>query len=392
MNDSPEEAEPALEAAPAARAVSPATLAVAAMIVVAALAIVGLGGYMLGGLSGGGTGVEAPDLDAGDVGGRVEDLGGEVEGTEVATQERDGGGIPGAEDAAESSPADEAFAALLAEEQERLAERARLASDSALTPPVTDTTLRVEQWRTGEQEPAPASDAQAAAPSGADPDSAPAGPEVASPGAAPPVSPIDGGAATHLLSRGSVIPAVLESSIDSELPGLVRAKVAEPVYDTLSGAHVLIPRGSWLVGTYGSNTRSGQRRLFVSWTDMLLPDGTPVPLGGTGSLGADGASGVKGRRSTGLWTALGASVLFDLAGNASQILIAAKTGEAPVREGGLSDILGAALGNSTSEVSERYLGEILERGTRFRVDAGARMNVLVEEDMHLPAQSVRGER
>ena len=391
MNDSPEEAEPALEAAPAARAVPPATLAVAAMIVVAALALVGLGGYMLGGLSGGGTGVEAPDLDAGDVGGRVEDLGAEVAGAEVATQERDGGGIPGAESAAESSPADEAFAALLAEEQERLAERARLASDSALTPPVTDTTLRVEQWRTGEQEPAPASDAQAAAPSGADPDSALAGPEVASPAAAPPVSPIEGGAATHLLSRGSVIPAVLESLIDSELPGLVRAKVAEPVYDTLSGAHVLIPRGSWLVGTYGSNTRSGQRRLFVSWTDMLLPDGTPVPLGGTGSLGADGASGVKGRRSTGLWTALGASVLFDLAGNASQILIAAKTGEAPVREGGLSDILGAALGNSTSEVSERYLGEILERGTRFRVDAGARMNVLVEEDMHLPAQPVRGE-
>ena len=391
MNDSPEEAEPALEAAPAARAVPPATLAIAAMIVVAALAIVGLGGYMLGGLSGGGTGVQAPDLDAGDVGGRVEDLGAEVAGAEVATQERDGGGIPGAESAAESSPADEAFAALLAEEQERLAERARLASDSALTPPVTDTTLRVEQWRTGEQEPAPDPDAQAAAPSGASPDSAHAGPDGASPEGAPPVSPIDGGAATHLLSRGSVIPAVLESSIDSELPGLVRAKVAEPVYDTLSGAHVLIPRGSWLVGTYGSNTRSGQRRLFVSWTDMLLPDGTPVPLGGTGSLGADGASGVKGRRSTGLWTALGASVLFDLAGNASQILIAAKTGEAPVREGGIADILGGALGNSTSEVSERYLGEILERGTRFRVDAGARMNVLVEEDMHLPAQPVRGE-
>lgn len=391
MNDSPEEAEPAPEAAPAARAVPPVTLAIAAMIVVAALAIVGLGGYMLGGLSGGGTGVQAPDLDAGDVGGRVEDLGAEVAGAEVATQERDGGGIPGAESAAESSPADEAFAALLAEEQERLAERARLASDSALTPPVTDTTLRVEQWRTGEQEPAPNPDAQAAAPSGASPDSALAGPGGASPEGAPQAAAIDGGAATHLLSRGSVIPAVLESSIDSELPGLVRAKVAEPVYDTLSGAHVLIPRGSWLVGTYGSNTRSGQRRLFVSWTDMLLPDGTPVPLGGTGSLGADGASGVKGRRSTGLWTALGASVLFDLAGNASQILIAAKTGEAPVREGGLADILGGALGNSTSEVSERYLGEILERGTRFRVDAGARMNVLVEEDMHLPAQPVRGE-
>ena len=184
-----------------------------------------------------------------------------------------------------------------------------------------------------------------------------------------------------------MIPTVLESSIDSDLPGLVRAKVAETVFDTVTGSHVLIPRGSWLVGTYGSNARTGQRRLFVSWTDLRLPDGTPVPLGGTGSLGADGASGIRGRRSTGLWTALGAAVLFDLAGNASQILIAAETGQAPGRQGGLAELLGAAAGNSTAKVAEQYLGEILARGTRFRVDAGARMNVLVEEDMNLPARA-----
>jgi len=166
--------------------------------------------------------------------------------------------------------------------------------------------------------------------------------------------------------------------------------VAENVLDTLTGAHVLIPRGSWLTGTYGSGARAGQRRLLVTWTDLLLPDGTPVPLGGTGSLGADGASGVRGRRSTGLWTALGAAVLFDLAGNASDMLIARETGRAPAGGDGLAALLGAATGNSVSQVSQRYLGEILDRGARFRVDAGSRMNVLVEEDMHLPAQPAGG--
>ena len=121
--------------------------------------------------------------------------------------------------------------------------------------------------------------------------------------------------------------------------------------------------------------------------DLRLPDGTPVPLDGTGSLGADGASGIKGRRSTGLWTALGAAVLF---GPCRQRLPDPdRRGDRRGRPAGRADLrscLGAALGNSTSQVSERYLGEILERGARFRVDAGARMNVLVEENLHLQAQ------
>ena len=248
----------------------------------------------------------------------------------------------------------------------------------------------MEGWRPQDPGTGPAQEAPPSAPDGA----GAAGQAVAADGApAPqPVFPSFDAAPTHLLARGSVIPTVLESSIDSDLPGLVRAKVAETVYDTLTGGHVLVPRGSWLVGTYRSNARAGQRRLFVSWTDLLLPDGTPVALGGTGSLGADGASGIRGRRSTGLWTALGAAVLFDIAGNASQVLIARETGEAPGRTDGLARLLGQAAGNSAGEVAQRHVGEILDRGTRFRVDAGARMNVVVEEDMRLPAQPARGAR
>ncbi|MYG26197.1 MAG: TrbI/VirB10 family protein [Boseongicola sp. SB0677_bin_26] len=256
-----------------------------------------------------------------------------------------------------------------------------------LAAPVIAVNELVERWRAADREDGPAGSAPSAPVS--DPVSQPGAMAVADP-ASPAAALPALGARTHVLARGSVIPAVLESSIDSDLPGLVRAWVAETVYDTVTGGHVVIPRGSRLVGTYGSGAPTGQRRLFVSWTDLRLPDGTPVPLGGTGSLGADGASGVRGRRSTGIWTALGAAVLFDLAGNASQILVATETGQAPQRQDGLAEILGAALGKSTSQVGQEYLRELLDRGTRFRVAAGARMNVLVEDDMHLPAQPAPG--
>ena len=370
------------------RPVTRVTLVAAAFMVAAAFAIGILGTWWFGG---GGVGTpdvaEPSEIRTGDPGQRAAEITGGTPDGGAAETAAGAQPAPGAETVPETSPADDAFAARLAEEEARLAERARQASDSPLTPPVTEARELVERWRPQETEPAPAT--------GAVPDQDGAPGQAVAASAAPALQPgpagFDAGDAepTHMLVRGSVIPTVLESSIDSDLPGLVRAKVAETVFDTLSGSHVLIPRGSWLVGTYGSDARAGQRRLFVAWTDLLLPDGTPVPLGGTGSLGADGASGIKGRRSTGIWTALGAAVLFDIAGNASQILIARETGQAPGR-GGLAELLGLSTGNSVGDVAQRYIGEILDRGTRFRVDAGARMNVLVEEDMHLPAQPARG--
>ncbi len=362
------------KAAPPARAVPRATRVLAGLLILGALAVVGVSSFVIGGWNSGPSPVDLPEMNSGDIVERAENLVPQAEGQPAAEQEAEAD----AETASEASPVDDAFAARLAEEEARLAERARLAADSPLAPAVTAAAELVERWRPRDPEPAPAGDAASAA-----------APQ------APPLQPAsvvvpDQGADTHVLARGSVIPAVLESSIDSDLPGLVRAKVAENVFDTLTGARLLIPRGSWLVGTYGSGARTGQRRLFVSWTDLLLPDGTPVPLGGTGSLGADGASGVKGRRSTGIWTALGAAALFDLAGNASQILIATETGQAPERQDGLAEVLGTAVGNSTSQVGQQYIGELLDRGTRFKVDAGARMNVVVEEDMHLAARPARG--
>lgn len=382
------------EATPAESPAPRATLLVAALVAVAALALGSLGTLMFTGGPDGPAAEEPSPLNAGDVADRAENLGAETDAAERDAQgQADDASGEAAEAVTGTTPADDAFAQRLAEEEARLAERARLASDSALTPPVTDIAALVEGWRPKGSDTGTSSDATT--PSPVPVAGTGAAPQGSAATAAPALQPAaatapETAAPTHLLARGSVIPTVLDSSIDSDLPGLVRAKVAETVFDTLSGSHVLIPRGSWLVGTYGSDAATGQRRLFVSWTDLLLPDGTPVPLGGTGSLGADGASGVRGRRSTGLWTAFGAAVLFDLAGNASQILIAKETGQAPGRQGVLAELLGEATGNSTRQVAQQYLGELLARGTRFRVDAGARMNVLVEEDLRLPAQPVRG--
>ena len=292
-------------------------------------------------------------------------------------------------------------------EETRLAERARLASDSPLTP----ATRALSEMVVVPKDPSPPREtADAALLPSSDPapsgltESGPLAPRasgatslpdpsvrrtpdlapVSVPAEAPVLAPAEAPVLAHVLARGAVIPTVLESAIDSDLPGLVRARVSEDVYDSVTGLHVLIPRGSALVGAYAQSAGAGQQRLFVTWTDLRLPDGTPVALETFSALGADGAAGVRGRRSTGFLKALGAAVLFDLAGNATQIL----TGDSQQggETGNLGALIAAATGNATSRVAERYLGQILDGGTRFRVAAGTIMNVLVEADMTLPAQ------
>ncbi|MYG82081.1 MAG: hypothetical protein F4187_10125 [Gemmatimonadetes bacterium] len=266
--------------APAASPVPRGTQVAAGILVLVALVVVGAGGFMLREWTGVPAAVEQAAFDPGNVSQRAEDwAGGEPRQSAADGQagtETEAGS--GADPAPSTAPGNDPMAAWLAEEAARLAERARLASDSPLARPVTEAAELVERWRPKAPALAPADDREAAE-SGMHA----AFPQAGVAAGAPPL-PVALAAAeaddqAHVLVRGSVIPAVLESSIDSDLPGLVRAKVAEDVHDTLTGSHLLVPKGSWLVGTYGSGAPTGQRRLFVSWTDLLLPDGTPVPLG-----------------------------------------------------------------------------------------------------------------
>lgn len=92
---------------------------------------------------------------------------------------------------------------------------------------------------------------------------------------------------------GTLIPAVLETPIDTARPGMVRAVVSRDTRG-FDGSRVLIPRGSRLIGDYQSEVRSGQNRVLVSWNILILPDGSQIDLK---SPGADplGGAGVPGK-------------------------------------------------------------------------------------------------
>jgi type IV secretory pathway VirB10-like protein len=92
--------------------------------------------------------------------------------------------------------------------------------------------------------------------------------------------------------QGTIIPGVLETAIDSDLPGFTRAIVSRDVL-SFDGRAVLIPRSSRLIGQYKSAVALGQTRAFIIWTRVIRPDGVSIQIAspGTDELGRGGLDG-----------------------------------------------------------------------------------------------------
>lgn len=107
--------------------------------------------------------------------------------------------------------------------------------------------------------------------------------------------------------KGTIIPAVLESALDSTRAGAVRAIVSRDVMG-FDGSRVLIPRGSRLDGEYGADLTYGQNRALIRWTRLLRPDAVIVSVD---SPAADplGRAGVEGKVNSHFFARFGSAIL-----------------------------------------------------------------------------------
>ncbi|PEQ12743.1 type VI secretion protein [Novosphingobium sp. PC22D] len=127
------------------------------------------------------------------------------------------------------------------------------------------------------------------------------------------------------VSQGTLIPAVLETAIDTDVPGYVRAIVSTDVR-SFNGKNVLIPRSSRLIGQYKSSNQQGQKRAYVVWTRLIRPDGVSVNIGSP-AIGFGGETGLAGKVDSHFFERFGSAMLLSvvgglttLAGNASVVI------------------------------------------------------------------------
>lgn len=121
----------------------------------------------------------------------------------------------------------------------------------------------------------------------------------------------------HTVIQGTLIPAVLETAIDSDLPGYVRAVVSRDVR-SFDGKRVLIPRSSRLIGQYRSGLTAGQTRTYVLWSRLIRPDGASVALASP-ATDESGRAGLTGDVKTHFFKRFGSALLLSVVGAASAI-------------------------------------------------------------------------
>lgn len=81
-----------------------------------------------------------------------------------------------------------------------------------------------------------------------------------------------------IINSGVIIPALLISGLNTDLPGMLLAQISEPVYDSPTGRKIIIPQGSRLFGEYDSKIIFGQRRPMVRWQKLIFPNGSTIDL------------------------------------------------------------------------------------------------------------------
>ncbi len=107
-----------------------------------------------------------------------------------------------------------------------------------------------------------------------------------------PVGPLRLPSSDFLLGKGTVVRCTLETAIDSELAGLATCVTGADVYGS-NGRHVLLARGTRLLGEVHNDLRAGRRRVLVIWVEARTPDGLLVPMASpaTDELGRAGIAG-----------------------------------------------------------------------------------------------------
>jgi type IV secretory pathway VirB10-like protein len=174
---------------------------------------------------------------------------------------------------------------------------------------------------------------------------------------------------SHTAPQGTVIPAVLETAINSDLPGFVRAVVSRDVRG-FDGTTVLVPRGSKLIGQYRSGVALSQTRAFVVWSRIITPDGISIDIGspGTDQLGR---GGLEGETDTHFFERFGSAILLSVMGAGLDALTE--------RNNNTAIIIGSQ--QQASQVASIALQKQIDIPVTIKVPQGTPLQVFVTRDL-----------
>lgn len=181
----------------------------------------------------------------------------------------------------------------------------------------------------------------------------------------------------YQLFAGSIIPGVLVTGLNSDLPGSVIGQVAQNVYSSVDGNYLLIPQGTKLIGMYDSETAYAQNRAAIVWQRMIFPNGDSMVIPNFNGADMQGYNGFKDKKRSHMarvvWTALlGGAAIGGI--NAA----ADRKNQSEFAEDAMSEV-----NSNLSSVIDKIVDKNLNIAPTIIIRPGYKFNIIIEQDLLL---------
>ncbi|MDR1920647.1 MAG: conjugal transfer protein TrbI [Candidatus Adiutrix sp.] len=190
--------------------------------------------------------------------------------------------------------------------------------------------------------------------------------------------------ARYELKTGAVVPGIMVTGINSDLPGNIIAQVSQNVYDSARGDELLIPQGAKIYGAYDSRIAYGQSRILVAWNRIIFPDGSAVALGAMPGADMGGSGGFADLVDNHYLRIFGSAALMSLiTGGMSYAIdqVDNNSGNQNANNTTLQDEMASALANQMGQTSMKLLEKNMSIKPTIEIRPGFRFNIVVTKDI-----------
>lgn len=188
------------------------------------------------------------------------------------------------------------------------------------------------------------------------------------------------------LKAGAVLPCVLISGLNSDLPGNLIAQVSENVWDTATGRFLLIPRGSRVIGKYDNQITYGQNRALVIWSRLIFPDGSSLLLDNLQGTDQSGYTGFKQRVDKHWGSMITSALLVSLLGAGVELAQPNNRNNNNNNNNNkdVGSILSERVASAIAEAMTRIISKGMDRQPTIMVKPGYRFMIFVQHDIVFP--------
>lgn len=193
------------------------------------------------------------------------------------------------------------------------------------------------------------------------------------------------------IAQGKIVNAVLETAINTDLPGTLRAIVSRDTYAE-AGREIMIPKGSRLIGVYNTGIARGQKRVLIIWTRLIRPDGLDIMIGSPGvdNLGRAGIEGAVDNRYTEIFSTalLTSTISIGMAVGADALISDPGTtttnANGTTSTGSAGSTAASQAVNNVGNIAKDVVNTMLDLRPTITIDQGTPISVFVNRDLSFP--------